>query len=104
MWIAVGLPDEKRIRKACGRADKVIVYTYGGRAAQLWWQQAGDTLARQEKLTVVDLPQEATRALAGFATRNMDLQVTIQDGQIWISNAAESVHLEPDIKLAANAD
>jgi len=104
VWIDVGLPDEKRIRKACGRADKVIVYTYGGRAAQLWWQQAGDTLARQEKLTVVDLPQEATRALAGFATRNMDLQVTIQDGQIWISNAAESVHLEPDIKLAANAD
>jgi len=37
-WIDVGLPDEKRIRKACGRADSVFVYSYGGRAAQLWWE------------------------------------------------------------------
>jgi uncharacterized protein YaeQ len=61
-WIDVGLPDEKRIRKACGRADEVFVYAYGGHASQLWWQQAGDKLARSHKLTVIDLPQAGTRA------------------------------------------
>ena len=76
-WIDVGLPDEKRIRKACGRAEAVLVYSYGGRAAQLWWQQVSDKLARSNKLTVIDLPQAGTRALAGLAARNMQLQFTI---------------------------
>jgi len=102
-WIDVGLPDEKRIRKACGRAQKVIVYSYGGRAAQLWWKQTGDALARLEKLTVFDLPQASTRALAELADRNMEMQITIQDGQIWISNDGASVQLEPEIRQASNA-
>ncbi len=28
LWIDLGQPDEKRIRKACGRAKKVIICTY----------------------------------------------------------------------------
>ena len=39
LWIDVGIPDEKLIRKACGRAKQVIVYCYGGRAAQMWFDQ-----------------------------------------------------------------
>ena len=82
-WIDVGLPDEKRIRKACGRAQKVVVYSYGGRAAQLWWKQSADALARLEKLTVFDLPQAGTHALAELADRNMEMRITIQDGCHW---------------------
>src|SRR5512147_3279852 len=26
LWIDVGLPDEKLLRRACGRADEVVVY------------------------------------------------------------------------------
>lgn len=95
LWIDVGLPDEKRIRKACGRADKVIVYSYGGRAAKLWWQQNQISLARLNKLMVVDLPQPDTQALAGLAARNMDLQITIQDGHVWASSANDTVQLVP---------
>ena len=46
-WIEVGLPDEKEVRKACGRAREVAVLTYGGRAAELWWEAARKTLERQ---------------------------------------------------------
>ena len=98
LWIDVGLPDEKRLRKACGRADKVVVYSYGGRAAQLWWQQNESTLSRLEKLTVVDLAQPDTLAMAALAARNMDLQLTIQDGQIWVSNDESSIQIEPQIR------
>ena len=98
LWIDVGLPDEKRLRKACGRADKVVVYSYGGRAAQLWWQQNEGTLSRLEKLTVVDLAQPDTLAMAALAARNMDLQLTIQDGQIWVSNDESSIQIEPQIR------
>lgn len=103
-WIDVGLPDEKRIRKACGRADAVFVYSYGGHAAQLWWQQVGEKLARSHKLTVIDLPQAGTRALAAFAARNMHLQITIQDGQVWVADDRESVQLDPKIILAAKPE
>ena len=103
-WIDVGLPDEKRIRKACGRADKVFVYSYGGHAAELWWQQVGDKLARSHNLTVIVLPQAGTRALAGLAARNMQLQVTIQDGQVWVADDRESVQLDPKIILAAKPE
>src|SRR6185295_12969669 len=37
-WIDVGLPDEREVRKACGRADQVHILAYGGRAVDLWWQ------------------------------------------------------------------
>lgn len=35
-WIDVGQPDEKWIRKACGRAREVVVLAYG-RALEVWW-------------------------------------------------------------------
>ena len=28
LWIDLGQPDEKRIKKACGRSEQVIIYTY----------------------------------------------------------------------------
>ena len=37
LWVEVGLPDERRIRKACGRADAVAVYLYGA-LADKWWR------------------------------------------------------------------
>ena len=100
-WIDVGLPDEKRIRKACGRADEVCVYSYGGRAADLWWQQAGEKLAKSNKLTVINLAYAQTQALAKLAARNMQLQVTIQDGQVWVADERESVQLDPTIIQAS---
>jgi len=103
-WIDVGLPDEKRMRKACGRADEVFVYSYGGHAAQLWWQQVGDKLARSHKLTVIELPQAGTRALAGLAARNMQLQFTIQDGQVWVADDRESVQLDLKTILASKPE
>ena len=94
-WIDVGLPDEKRIRKACGRADHVFVYSYGVQAPRVWWSQLGSKLEKVRNLTVVRLPAE-TRDLARLAERNMRLSCTIQERQIWFSNDAASVVIEPE--------
>src|SRR5512140_3005092 len=77
-WIDVGLPDEREVRKACGRAREVFVLAYGGRAVDLWWEAARDKLERQERLDVREVPFEASRALAQMTGRTMRLQVTIQ--------------------------
>ncbi len=93
-WIDVGLPDEKQIRKASGRAKRVFVYTYGGRVADMWWNQCRGKLGGSRNLTVINLPLEASRALAKQAQRSMHLSCTIQDGQIWLGNRNESILIE----------
>jgi uncharacterized protein YaeQ len=94
LWIDVGMPDEKLIRKACGRANKVIVYTYGGRTAEMWFAQNSVQFERLTNLTVINLPVESTRGIAKLAQRNMQLQCTIQDGQLWLSDGIESIQVE----------
>ena len=56
LWIDVGLPDERDVRKACGRARAVSVLAYGGRAVDLWWEGVREKLERQERLDVREVP------------------------------------------------
>ncbi len=93
-WIDVGIPDEKLIRKACGRSGQVIVYCYGGRVAEMWFAQNSAQFGRQKNLTIVNLPVESTKELAKLAQRTMNLQCTIQDGQVWLSDGNASVQVE----------
>jgi uncharacterized protein YaeQ len=102
LWIDVGQPDDKSIRKACGRAKQVIIYTYGGRGADLWWEQIRATLERSKNLTVMNLPPETSRALAALAQRDMELHCTIQDGQIWIGDHDETVQITLETRKATS--
>ena len=93
LWIDVGLPDEKSLRKASGRAERVIVYAYGGRAVDLWWTKNRDTLERLPNFSAFDVPLESSRALAALAQRTMQLTCTVQDGHLWFANAIETVEV-----------
>ena len=93
-WIDVGVPDEREVRKACGRSRAVHVLAYGGRAVELWWQASRDALERQPRLSVVEVPAEASRALAALAGRSMRLQVTVQEGEALVTDGASSVRVE----------
>jgi uncharacterized protein YaeQ len=94
LWIDVGQSEEKILRRACGRAAQVVIYTYGGHVAELWWQKNRSDLERIRNLTVINVPTEASRALAALAERNMDLRCTLQEGHIWLSDAKKEVELD----------
>ncbi len=94
LWIDVGLPDEKLVRKACGRADKVVVYCYGGRVAEMWYAQNSAKFERHQNLSVVNLAPESTQSMRVLAQRTMRLQCTIQDGQVWLGDENENVVVE----------
>jgi uncharacterized protein YaeQ len=102
-WIDVGLPDERELRKACGRAHHVTLITYGGRGAGIWWAANAPLLARHDNLTILDLPSAATEALARYADRTMSINASIQDGQMWLGNADESTLIAP-VRLKGMAD
>lgn len=96
-WIDVGQPDEKIIRRACGRAEQVFVYTYGLRSADAWWEANRGTLDRITNLTVANVSQTISALLAKLADRTMELQCSIQDQQVWLTNGDLTVHVEPMI-------
>jgi uncharacterized protein YaeQ len=101
LWIDVGQPDEKWLRKASHRSREVVLYTWG-RTAALWWSQNQGTLERLTNLRVRLLPGEAGAELAALARRTMRLQCTVQDGTVWIGDGETVVTLEP-VELKAPA-
>jgi len=95
-WIEVGLPDERVIRKASGRADQVVVIIYG-RSADIWWNDNRGKLQRLNNLAVLKLDSVTTLALAALASRTMQLQCTIQEGHIMMTSDAGMIEIEPKI-------
>src|SRR5439155_1540463 len=94
VWIDVGQPDERRVRRACGRAARVFVYAYGGHGVDAWWEKAAAGLERIPNPTVMKLSSGGSQAVAGLAQRTMELQCTIQDGQVWMSDTDRTVQVD----------
>jgi len=83
LWIDLGQPDEKRIRKACGRAKQVIIYTYDERKAKVWREQQQSKLQRFSNLKVVHINAQGVEAMV---KRSMQLQCNIQEGEIYLDD------------------
>ncbi|MFN3751817.1 MAG: YaeQ family protein [Thiobacillus sp.] len=90
LWIDIGQPDEARIRRACSRADQVVVLCYAA-SSDIWWQAIAGKLTRFANLTVLQLPAATAQSLGALAERGMRLQCLVQDGEIWINTPIESV-------------
>lgn len=104
LWVDVGVPDEKRVRKACNRSEKVIVLAYGGRQAELWWQQLQTHFERHGHLEVMCLSVEATENLTRLCQRTMHLNCTIQDGQVWLGDDTQRFEVTPQIWKRIRSD
>ncbi len=96
LWIEVGLPDERILRKASGRSNQVALLMYGGRSADIWWDQNSKALLKLDNLTVINLPE--TEELAKAATRNMNMSCTMQDNEMLVTHDVGSFNLLP-VKL-----
>lgn len=93
LWIDLGQPEVRRLRQASGKARRVVVVTSGGRAAEIWYQKNREELARMKNLTVINLAVQDQETLAGLVGRNMELQLTISDGQIWLTGNDRTVEI-----------
>lgn len=95
LWVALGLPSEKVVRQSCGKSDDVIIYSYGGRTAEMWWEKIKNSTTRFDRLQVVNFSEEDTGSLAKLASRAMKLQVNIQDGDVMISLDDSIIYVTP---------
>ena len=96
LWVALGLPSEKVIRQSCGKADKVIVYCYGGRTADMWWEKIKNSTTRFDNLQVTNFSEIRHQVIwAKLASRSMKMQVNIQDGDVMVSVGDNIVYVTP---------
>ncbi|MDO9360232.1 MAG: YaeQ family protein [Polaromonas sp.] len=93
-WIDVGQPDDKRLMKAAGRAERVSVYSFSS-STPVWWKAIETKLTRASNLVVWQIDAAQSQALAKLAERSMQIQVTVQDGTVWMSTSADSVEITP---------
>ncbi|MBD8544009.1 YaeQ family protein [Oxalobacteraceae sp. CFBP 8761] len=93
LWIEVGQPDEKRLLKAAGRAEKVIVYSYSA-TSSIWFKGIANKIERAKNVSVINIPAEISAQLEKMASRSMALQCTIQDGQVWLTDGTDTVLVE----------
>ena len=90
LWIDLGQPDEKRIKKACGRSEKVIIYTYQENMASPWFKQLENNLTRFKNLSVIHLDFE-DNSLEELALRSINLQCNISDEELTLINQDKNV-------------
>ena len=93
-WIDVGQPDERRLLRASGRAGRVTVISYGT-SVPIWWSGIANKIARAANVDVWQIPAAQAQALAGLAQRGMQLQVSVQDGTVWVGDGERSVEIVP---------
>jgi uncharacterized protein YaeQ len=86
-WIDVGLPDEARLKKACSRAKRVVLLTYGGKSADMWWKQNATSLANLENLSIYQISATDSASLARLVGKNMQFTWTIQEGMVYTDQA-----------------
>ena len=100
-WIDVGQPDDKRLMRAAGRAERVTVIGFSS-STPVWWKGIESKLTRAANLVVWQIEAAQSQALAKLAERGMQLQITVQDGTVWMSTATDSVEITPR-RLTASA-
>jgi uncharacterized protein YaeQ len=93
-WVEVGQPDDRRLAKACGRARRVHVFAYAS-SVPVWWAALRNKVTRLSNLAVWQIPSAQSQALAALAQRSMQLQVTVQDGLVWVADGSRSIEVQP---------
>jgi uncharacterized protein YaeQ len=93
-WIDVGQPDDKRLMRAASRSERVSVYGFAS-STNVWWKNIESKLTRASNLAVWQIEAAQSQALAKLAQRGMQLQVSVQDGTVFMSTAQDAIEITP---------
>ena len=93
-WVEIGQPDDKRLMKSSPRTEQLAVYSFS-HSTPIWWAGIATKITRARNIAVWQVPAEQSQALATLAQRTMQLQVTVQDGSVWVGDGATSIEISP---------
>ena len=92
-WIELGQPSEQRIKKGCNQAQQMCIYCADSNAFDEWWKKEQNALNMRKNLAIFTINENTIEQLADVVTRQMQIQVTIQDGQSWFSVNDETIEV-----------
>lgn len=87
LWIELGAPTVKQLRKAAGKSGRVVVLAYGDDRVEPWWESNRADLEKVDKLAVFRVGDAEFETLAGLCRRHMRLSVTVQDQIVYVADA-----------------
>ncbi len=96
LWIELGQPSEQRIKKGCNQSHKMMIYSYADSSFEPWWKKESSKLSQRKNLSVVTLPEAHAEELSAMTQRNMQIQVTVQDGQMWLNINNVNIEIRSD--------
>ena len=95
LWIELGQPSEQRLKKGCNQSQKMLVYSYEDGVFEQWWNKEKNKVWMRDNLTVTTIAPELAEQLSSAVKRHMQIQATIQDGQMWLSIDEASFEITP---------
>lgn len=97
LWIDVGLPDEKRVKRASHKADAVRIYCYGERTAPIWWQQNKRAISQFSNVQVIRVSDQTREELQQLCQRTMRLHCNIMDNVMTLGDDKHSVNIDIEV-------
>jgi uncharacterized protein YaeQ len=70
-----------------------MLYVFSS-AGDVWWKNMQNKLIKPTSLQVWRIPSSASQELAKLAERSMQLQATVQEGVVMMSNSKTTVDIE----------
>jgi len=101
-WIGRGQPEEPRLRKACGKAKRVSVYTFG-KSADTWWKLNSESISALPRICVWQFPWPEVEAASALMNRTMKLGLSVVGGTIYLDDGTNSVSLEPTLLFSSDS-
>jgi len=95
LWVELGQPSDQRIKKGCNQSNVMLVYSYEDGVFEQWWSKEKNKVWVRDNLRVFTVQAELAEQLSEAVQRHMQIQATIQDGQMWLSIDDSSFEVTP---------
>lgn len=91
LWIDLGQPNLKRVKKACRLSKSVIIYTDTQQANDAWWDKNKHKLNHFQNLSVFSIDANDIEMLNN---KRMKLNCTLQYGELHINDGDNHLKIE----------
>lgn len=93
-WIELGLPDIKRVRQACGKSNRVTIFTYHKNKTEDWFKKLEKDFLQLDKLSIVQILVDDENLLEELCQKNMTIDCMIEDSTMYLSSDESRVTLQ----------
>lgn len=93
LWIQLGQPSEQRIKKGCNQAQQMRIYSYQNGIFDNWLVKEKSIINQRKNLAIYTIDEEIGVQLSNLVNRQMHVQCTIQDGQVWLTLGDDTIEI-----------